>query len=305
VTPAPALGFGLPGGLDIEATAVLRLARRAGEAGLGPVLFTEVSGFDATALSAALAAAQPTTSTGTGIVPLGSRTVAATAMAARTAAELSAAPYLLGVGVSTRQIVEGWHEAAYDPTVATTGDRLEALRTLLAGGRRGSFALPSAGEADVRVLLGAMGPRMIALARKRADGVIVNHTPPSHLPDPVEGSLLVAYCWVIACDDGARRIRREVTSYAMADPYARHFTLLGFGDAVARVRSLHAEGRLREAPATLPDALLDALYVAPAGLPARLAAFRDAGALPVIMPVTGDDPEAEIDALLDREPWAG
>ncbi len=297
------VGFGLPGGLRLDVPSALRLVQLAAERGLGPVLLTEVSGFDAIALSTAFAAQHPKCPTGTGIVPLGSRTLPAIAMGARTAAELSDAPYLLGVGVSTRQIVAGWHGAFYDPTVATTVQRLRDLKGLLTGDRRGSFELTSTGVADVRVLLGAMGPRMVAAGLEEADGVIINHTPANRLPRTPEGRLLLAYVWVLACEDGDTRVRRDLTSYVMADPYARHFTELGFGQTVAEVRALHAEGLLREAPARLPVEMVDTFSVTPDRLPARLAQFHDAGAVPIIMPVTGENPRTEITGLLESRCW--
>lgn len=291
-------GLGIPGGLRLDGRAALRLGQEAAEAGLAPVLFTEVSGFDATAMSAAFAATCPGVATGTGIVPLGARTVTATAMAARTAAELSGSRYLLGVGVSTRQIVSGWHEAAYDASVVGTRRRLEELRAVLSGERRGSFTLTTTGNADIGLLLGAMGPRMTALALEVADGVILNHTPPSQVPAAPDGKQVVAYCWVLCCPDGDARVRRDLVSYAMAAPYARHFRSLGFAEVVDDVQRLHAAGRLREAPARLPREMVDALSTAPDDLAQRLAEYEVAGALPVVMPVTGERPVEEISSFL-------
>ncbi|MFH5821934.1 LLM class flavin-dependent oxidoreductase [Georgenia sp. AZ-5] len=308
-TPAPVwpdgsvpVALGISGALGIDGRTALELARQARAAGVAAVLATEVSSVDAVALSAALAAVAPDVVTGTGVVPLGTRSVPALAMGAWTAATVSAVPYLLGVGVSTRQIVGGWHGAAYDPSVSTTRARLRELREVLGKTRRGSFALPAAGQADVRVLLGAMGPRMVELGLTEADGVIVNHTPPAHLPGPVPGRTVMAYCWVLAAPDGDLRARRDVVSYMMAEPYARHFARLGFGEVVAEARALHAAGRLREAPARLPDELVHALFVTPEGLPRRLAELRAAGAVPVLMPVTGARPAEEMSELLTRLP---
>ena len=105
------------GSLGVVAPALVRLARRAADDDFEPLLFTEVSGADALALSTATATAAPGISTGTGIVALGSRSPASLAMAARTIAELSGVPYLLGVGVSTRQIIEDWHGEPYEPSL--------------------------------------------------------------------------------------------------------------------------------------------------------------------------------------------
>lgn len=294
-----AVGFAIAGGLPIDSTAALELGQRAAAAGFSPVLFTEVTGFEAPAMSAAFAATTPDTATGTGIVPLGARSPQAIAMAARTAAALSSEPYYLGVGVSTPQIVEGFHGAAWDASVAATTQRLDQLRAALDGERRGSFAIPQVGRVDVRVLLGAMGPRMLDVGMSHGDGVLANHTPPEHLPEPRPDKTLLAYCWVIGNHDSETYARREVVSYTMAAPYARHFARLGFGEVVEQVHRLHAERRLREAPQVLPAELIDALYVRVENLGDRLAAFRRAGALPVVQAVTGPDAVADAREVIE------
>jgi alkanesulfonate monooxygenase SsuD/methylene tetrahydromethanopterin reductase-like flavin-dependent oxidoreductase (luciferase family) len=301
------VGFALPGALALDGGRALRLLERVVDAGFAPVMMTEVCGLSGPSLAAALAARRPGTRLGTSIVPLGSRSEAALAMEAATAAQISGAPFLLGVGTSSRQIVENWYGQAHDPTLTTTRERIRTLRHILDGRRRGSFRVPVPVGDQVRVLLAALGPRMAALAVDAADGVILNHTPPSAVratvPAAREGTTVLAFCWVSACDDGERRVRRELVSYVMAAPYARHYTRMGFGDVVERVRALHADGRLREAPEALPQAMVDTFYVTEEALPERLRAYRDNGATPLVLPVTGDRPADQIATFLDRRPW--
>ena len=147
------------------------------------------------------------------------------------------------------------------------------------------------------MLLAALGPRMVELAFEATAGAMVNLTPPEALPAPRDGKLLLAYVWVLASDDAEQRTRRELVAYLVAAPYARHFARLGFGDVVRRVAGLHAEGRLREAPAVLPRELVDTMYVRPEGLASRLAAYRRAGAHPVVVPVTG---EGSVEGVAER-----
>jgi alkanesulfonate monooxygenase SsuD/methylene tetrahydromethanopterin reductase-like flavin-dependent oxidoreductase (luciferase family) len=293
------VGFALPGGLALSAPTALELLGRAAGGGAAPLVATEVNGLDAVALLGAFAARCPGNELGTGVLPLGSRSGPSLAMAAATVAATAGATFHLGVGVSTPQVVRDWHGSVHDATVDGTRDRLRELREVLDGGRRGSFALsvdPAPGS--VRVLLGAMGPRMVELGFAVADGVIVNHTPPDALPAPVEGRSLWSYLWLRAAPDADRRVRREIVSYACAPPYARHFTRLGFGDDVELVARSRAAGRLRDAPDALSDAIVDALYVTPAQLGDRVAAVRERGARPVVLPVTGDDPAGDIATTL-------
>jgi hypothetical protein len=69
------------------------------------------------------------------------------------------------------------------------------------------------------------------------------------------------------------------------------------------VHALHADGRLRDAPGVLPHAMVEAFYVSPEALPDRLGAYRDVGATPLVLPVTGDRPAEQIADFLDRRPW--
>lgn len=297
---AAGTGFVVRSGLPFPADTTARLMIDAIDAGLAPGFATEVNGAAAPVLMAAVAARRPSATLGTGIVPLGSRSPATLAMEAATVAALLEGPFLLGVGVSTPQIVERWHEAAYTPTVDATRSRLLQLRTLLDGGSQGSFALTAPPGPDVRLLLGALGPRMLDLAYTVADGAIVNLTPAAALTPPPAGSDLYASVWAQACDDAEWRARREITGYALAGPYGRHLERIGYGETVARVRKLHADGRLREAPASLPDDLVDALYVGVGDLTTRLAAYRTSGVTPIVIPVIGDDPIASIGRLIDH-----
>jgi alkanesulfonate monooxygenase SsuD/methylene tetrahydromethanopterin reductase-like flavin-dependent oxidoreductase (luciferase family) len=299
----PRVGFALPGVLRIDAAAALGLLERVADAGFDPIMCTEVCGFHAPALAAALTARRPGVRMGSSILPLGSRTAATMAMAATTIAQISGAPYLLGVGTSSKQIVEDWHGRGHDPSTGATRTALATLRHVLDGGRRGSFRLPVPADGNVRVLLAALGPNMTALALEAADGVILNHTPPPHVGAAPDDKDVLAFVWTAAAPDGDARVRRDLTSYVMAAPYARHYRRLGFGDVVDRVHGLHAEGRLREAPALLPQALVDACYVGVDELAARCDAYRRAGALPVVIPATGDDPVGDIRRLLRSRAW--
>lgn len=302
-TAGTATGFALPGVLRVDAAAALGLLERAVDAGFDPVLCTEVCGFNAAGLATALAARRPGVAVGTAILPLGSRTEPTMAMAATTAAQISGAPFLLGVGTSSPQIVGDWHGRDHDPSIDTTRTRLTTLRAVLDGARCGSFRLPVPAGGDVRVLLAALGPNMTALALDAADGVILNHTPPALVVDAPDAALVLAFVWTAAAPDGAVRVRRELTSYVMAAPYARHYRQLGYGEVVDRVHALHADGRLRDAPERLPQEMVDAFYVGQDDLAARCAAYRDAGAVPIVVPVTGDDPAADISRLLDDRGW--
>ncbi len=286
------VGFALSGALPLDGARALALLEEVVDAGYAPVLSTEVCATNALVLTAALAARRPGVPLGTGIVPLPAATDSSIAMGAATAASLSSRTYYLGVGTSTEQIVSGWHGATYDPTVAGTRARLTNLRALLDGAKRGSFALPKPPEGQVRVLLGALGPRMVTLGMTDGDGVIVNFTLPANLPSPSPDKTVLAYVWVLVDEESEGRARRDLTAYCLAAPYARHFAALGYADVVAEVAALAAQRRLREAPAALPAEFVHSFYADLDGLADLCADYRRAGATPILVPVTGPQPDS-------------
>lgn len=291
------VGFALSGGLPLGGGRALDLLTEVADAGYAPILSTEVSATSALALSAALAARRPGVSLGTGIVPLPAATDSSIAMGAATAATISGSTYYLGVGTSTDQIVTGWHLARYDASVAGTRRRLTSLRSILDGERRGSFAIPAPPGRQVRILLGALGPRMVELGMSEADGVIVNFTPPDSLPAPAPDKSVLSFVWVLVDEGSEGRARRDLTAYCLAAPYARQFTALGYGEVVAAVRALGEQRKLREAPAGLPSEFVHRFYTTPDRLADLCAALGTAGATPILLPVTGPDPASLLTGL--------
>ena len=284
------VGFALSGALPLDGARAVEVLEEVIDAGYAPVLSTEVCATSALALTAALAARRPGVPLGTGIVPLAAATDSSIAMGAATAAALSGTTYYLGVGTSTEQIVGGWHGATFDASVIGTRERLTNLRAILDGGRRGSFALPKTPGAQVRILLGALGPRMVDLGMTGGDGVIVNFAPPETVPEPAADKTVLAYVWVLVDAESEGRARRDLTAYCLAAPYARHFTTLGYGEVVALVTELAGQRRLREAPDALPAAFVHRFYTGSDQLPELCSAYRDAGATPILLPVTGPEP---------------
>lgn len=127
---------------------------------------------------------------GTSIVQLSARTPAATAMAALTLDHLSEGRFILGLGVSGPQVVEGWYGEPYPRPLARTREYIEIVRAIL---RREApvefhgefYDLPRTGgtglgkalkstvhprRADLPIYLAAEGPRNVALSAELADG---------------------------------------------------------------------------------------------------------------------------------------
>ncbi|MCZ7526389.1 MAG: LLM class F420-dependent oxidoreductase [Acidimicrobiia bacterium] len=127
---------------------------------------------------------------GTAIVQMSARTPAATAMAAMTLDHLSGGRFVLGLGASGPQVVEGWYGQPFAKPLARTREYVEIIRRILARDEPVVFEgehhrMPYPGgtglgkplrsivhplRPDVPIYLGAEGPRNVALTAEIADG---------------------------------------------------------------------------------------------------------------------------------------
>jgi probable F420-dependent oxidoreductase len=128
----------------------------------------------------------------TGIIPIFERAPAVMAAAHRTLDEQSGGRFLLGLGVSHAPIVEGMHGLTYGPPLTSMRNYLDAMdrgpdfsifqsldsEAPFAPDPEGSKA-PVVQTGPPRVLA-ALGPKMLALSRDRAQGAHPYFMPPAH-----------------------------------------------------------------------------------------------------------------------------
>jgi F420-dependent oxidoreductase-like protein len=127
---------------------------------------------------------------GTSIAQLSARTPAAMAMAAMTMDHLSGGRFILGLGASGPQVVEGWYGQPYPKPLERTREYIEVVRRIVAReapvefhGKhfdmpfRGGMGLGKALKSTIHPLrnripiyLAAEGPKNVALAAEVADG---------------------------------------------------------------------------------------------------------------------------------------
>jgi F420-dependent oxidoreductase-like protein len=129
---------------------------------------------------------------GTSIVQLSARTPTATAMAALTLDHLCGGRHILGLGVSGPQVVEGWYGQPFGQPLGRTREYVDVIRQVLARQAPVTndgphYPLPYHGPGslglgkplrpivhplrpDIPILIGAEGPKNIALTAEIADG---------------------------------------------------------------------------------------------------------------------------------------
>ena len=167
------------------------LIRTADELGVYAVWTSEAYGSDAVAPLAWIGAQTKNIKLGTAIMQMPGRTPANTAMTAMTLDQLSGGRFILGLGLSGPQVVEGWHGVSYRQPLTRTREYVEILRKIFR--REGPlvhqgqiYQLPYQGEdstglgkslkstldpaPEIPIYLAAMGPKNVQLAAEIADG---------------------------------------------------------------------------------------------------------------------------------------
>ncbi|MEI8238834.1 MAG: LLM class F420-dependent oxidoreductase [Actinomycetota bacterium] len=158
--------------------------------GFNSVWTAEAYGSDALTPLAWWGSQTSTLQLGTAVIQMSARTPAATAMAAMTLDHLSGGRFILGLGVSGPQVVEGWYGQEYPKPLARTREYVEIVRNIV---RRDApvdfhgefFDMPNKGgtglgkplkstihplRKEIPIYLGAEGPKNVALAAEICDG---------------------------------------------------------------------------------------------------------------------------------------
>jgi F420-dependent oxidoreductase-like protein len=168
------------------------LIAAAEEAGFDAVFTAEAWGSDAYTPLAWWGSQTKRLRLGTSVVQLSARTPTACAMAALTLDHLSGGRHILGLGVSGPQVVEGWYGQKFPKPLARTREYINIVRQVLAreapvASDGPHYPLPLTGEgttglgknlkpithplrADIPIMLGAEGPKNVAMAAEICDG---------------------------------------------------------------------------------------------------------------------------------------
>jgi probable F420-dependent oxidoreductase len=252
---------------------VRETAARIEDLGYGTLWLPEGTGREAMAQAALLLAATRHITVATGIASIYARDAVTMTAGQRTLTEAFPGRFLLGIGVSHPSLVEDVRGHRFGPPVATMRAYLDAMDAAPYGPTTPTPAR----------ILGAVGPRMLALAAERADGAAPLGMPAQHTaatrkllgPDAL---LAVMQIVITDADPAHARDRARAVIPAML-PNRRPFLLdLGFTD---------------DDLDTPIDEVVDALIMlgGPDDIAARVRAHLDAGADHVALHVISDEPD--------------
>jgi F420-dependent oxidoreductase-like protein len=321
-------------GLDPESMAFVRDAERLGA---DSVWVPEAWMYDALTPLGYLAAITDRIRLGAAIAQLGARTPAMLAMSALALQRMSDGRFVLGIGTSGPQVMEGWHGVEFDRPVTRTRETIEIVRRIFAGERLEyegtTYTLPLPGGAGralrspvagvtVPIHVASIGPRNLALTGALADG----WTGTAFLPesadaflDPIrEGAAragrsiedieLTVAVGLEFTDDIEVAGRRHAAGYAFTigamgssstNFYNQAFARQGFGDAVEEVQRLWLAGDREAAGAHVPIelGLHTNLIGDDAAVTERLRRYRECGIATLRVSIEGEDHAGRLDHL--------
>jgi alkanesulfonate monooxygenase SsuD/methylene tetrahydromethanopterin reductase-like flavin-dependent oxidoreductase (luciferase family) len=200
--------------------------------------------------------------TGVSVVPIARNPAPVLALAARTAHELTGGRFILGVGSGS----------VSERPIAAVRSYIDELRKT---------------AKDVPIYIGALGPQMLALAGRHADGAALNWCTPEQVAWSRRRvgprAKLIEYVRICVDDDTAAArlvLAKQILAYALmvrpsgARGYRAHFERMGFGPQLDALERRQAAGASEDELArAVPDEILASLgYAGPAS--GAAAAFK-------------------------------
>ena len=288
------LGYAPPGTNPAE---LFPLVAEAERLGFDSVWVAEAWGTDAVSVLGWLAAKTERIKLGSAIMQIPGRSPANAAMTAATLDLLSGGRFLLGLGTSGPQVVEGWHGQPWGKPLGKTREYVEIVRAALqrqvVAHEGEHYRIPWDGpdatglgkplklmlrplRAEIPIYLAALGPKNVALAAEIADGWLPIFVAPERFDDAFGPSLagarpgfeIAANASVLVGDDVPAlldALRPHVALYVggMGAKGRNFYNALvrryGWEAEAERIQELYLGGKQREAIAAVPDELVDAV----------------------------------------------
>lgn len=319
------MGYAPPGTSPLEPIA---LAQEAERLGYDSAWAAEAWGTDCVTVLSWLGATTERIKLGSAIMQIPGRTPTNTAMTAATLDLLSGGRFLLGLGTSGPQVVEGWHGQPWGKPLGKTREYVEivraALRREVVEHHGEHYDIPLTGgtglgkplklmarplRAEIPIYLAAIGPKAVAQAFEIADGWLPIFWSPEKaraaFGDVIQsarpGFDIAPNAPAILIDDveAGREFLKPYYALYIGGMGARGKNFYnelacryGFEEAARRVQELYLAGHKRDAAAAIPDAFVDevALVGPKERLAERVAAWKESGATTLL--VSTQQPEA-------------
>jgi F420-dependent oxidoreductase-like protein len=290
------LGLTLPYTDRLPREAVLTFVQAADRLGYDTLWIAEAYGWDAFTVLAELACKTERIKLGTGIVNVFSRSPALIAQSAASLDSISGGRFVLGLGTSGHQVVEGWHGAKFERGVRRLRETMEIVRAVLRRDRlnyqgeifqldQGLKLITHPVRDRIPIYLATLTPAGMALAGEMADGWIPVFFSPRHWESVIRPPLaagaeragrsldelsICVYQTVIVTDDleaGRNAVRPHLALYIGGmgsrekNYYNQLFRRYGFEAEARRIQDLYLERRRDEAMAAVTPEMIDLVTI--------------------------------------------
>jgi len=224
---------------------------------------------------------------GCAIIPVFTRPAPLIAMSAVTTNNLSGGRFILGLGISTPNIVENWMGVPFRKPVTQMRETVEALRGIFRGEKVtmagkmikiNGFRLDTPIEHPQQIYIGAQGAKMLRIAGELGDGVIINFITPETVAPMLEhtrdgmravgkdpAKLDVVCRILVAADEDpevARTLfRRALTAYVTVPQYNQFFREIGYDKEAAIAMNAWNAGDRKKALESIPNDMVEKIFV--------------------------------------------
>jgi len=179
---------------------IVGAAREAAEGGFATYWLPQIFGPDALTALAVVGREVPGIELGTAVIPTYPRHPAMLAAQALTTQAISGGRLVLGIGLSHQIVIEGMFGYSYEKPLRHMREYLEILLPIVHTGAAsfagetlsGQIAVDIPGSSPCPVLVAALGPKMLDLAGRVADGTITWMTGPATLASHVVPAITAA-----------------------------------------------------------------------------------------------------------------
>ena len=284
MTPENRIAITLPAGPRVKDTIDFVVSSE--QAGFTDAWFADGSPPDSLTLCAALSQRTSKIRVGVAVTPVFTRTPAVLAATANALGQLMPGRFVLGLGSSSHNIVEGWNGVSFDRPLTRVKETLTMVQSMLRG-EKSDFDLETLHSHGYRqmplespppIYLAALRPRMIETAAECADGVIFNLWPRGALARMMEHKAIgakragkdpasvevVNRAMTLVTDDveeGRNRFRASFAPYYATPVYNKFLSWAGYEAEAEEIRLGWAARDRARTTSALSDKLIDEIAV--------------------------------------------
>ena len=290
------LGLTLPYTDQVPLERTRTFVQTADRLGYDTVWVAEAYGWDAFTVLTDLAACTERIKLGTGIVNVFSRSPALIAQSAASLDRISGGRFVLGLGTSGHQVIEGWHGVRFERGVRRMRETMEIVRTVMRRDRliydgeifhlgMGLKLITHPVRDAVPIYLATLTPSGVALAGEMADGWLPVFFSPRHFESQIRPALErgaaragralseLSVCVsqpVVVTEDveaGRQAVRPHMTLYIGGmgsrekNYYNQVFRSYGFDAEARRIQDAYLDRRRDEAMAALTPEMIDLVTI--------------------------------------------